>query len=179
MAIPPPANINNWILWGDFLQSVLLDFKTNVWDEDDNEYKIEIIHRPTNLMRYIHQIENKGNGYDRIKDAFIKKFPMKYSGHIEPRTKGTYIFMLCDWTGNKTNVFENINRTLFEENDKLREENLSLSSLLIRQQTRMVQLAKHPEEFMREVIKMANSLRKVTAPAILNNQPIEPAGENE
>jgi len=165
MVVPEPVSINNWVIWGNFVQSVIMNFKRNVWNKDKKIFEMHITHRPTNLMRWVHQIENKGNGYDKVIDAFIFKCPMDMVAIIEPRSKGTYIFMLCNWLGEKQKVIDLINSNLLEANRILRQENIGLSSLLIRQNTRMVQLAKHPQEFLMEIVKQQMILKKGTGPA--------------
>ena len=176
--IPEPPEINNWVIWGDLLESVMLDFK-KVYDEDAKEWFIEIVHRPTKLMKFKHQIENKGKDYDRTRDAFISRFPLDIMGHIEPRTKGTCILMLCDWLGKETKILDKIDKNLLDTNKRLRTEIQSITSLLVREQTRGVQLAKHPEQFQKELIQQAREFKKITAPAVVGGVPVNPQNEEE
>lgn len=179
MVVPKPTNINDWIVWGDLTESVLLKYETDVLDKDQKEYYIEIQHRPTNLMRWVHQIENsKEPTYDRVTDTYKIRLPMSKVGIIKARTDGDYILMLCGFRGEMTNMLEIINKRLWNENAKLKEELKSANAQNIRTRALIEQAVKHPTEMWSSLIKLQKKLREGTAPAYIAGQGVN-VGEEQ
>ena len=178
MVVPKPTDINNWMIWGDLTESVLLKYETDVWDKDQKEYYIEIEHRPTKLMRYINQIENsKETTYDRVTDKYKIRLPMSKVAIIKARTDGDYILMLCDFRGTMTNMVEIINKRLLDENTKLRAEIKTANAQIIRTKALMEQFVKHPEQVWSSLIKLQRKIGQGTAPAVISGQPMNPTME--
>jgi len=175
VVIPKPPNINDWLVWGNFVESVLLDFKPNVYNEKEKRYEIEIEHRPSNLMQFVHQIDwNKEKDYNKATHRLVSRFPMTMVGDTVSRIGGgTYVFMLCDYHGNPTNIIERINKSLLQKYESLRKEVITLNALLIREKQRTLQIVKHPEEFQKEFIQQLRDLKKATGPAVVGGVPVE------
>jgi|TARA_Y100000034_G_C6909373_1_gene423306 hypothetical protein len=174
MVVPKPVNISDWLVWGNLTESVLIRYEMDVWDEENQEYYIEIEHRPTNLMRWVHQIENnKEPTYDRTSDTYKVKFPMKKVAIVKARTDGDYILMLCDYKGKTTNLVEIINKRVWNENEKLRKELKSANALSIRTQKLLNLAIEHPEQFEKKYIKRMMKIRQATAPAVISGTGVE------
>ena len=164
--VAKPNEINEWIVWDDLTESVLINFETDVWDEDKQDYFLEVEHRPTTFMKFAYQIdENKEPTYDRTSDTFKTRFPMSKVALVKSRTEGSSILMLCNYKGVMGKLVEQVNRRILDENEKLKEELKSKNASIVRNKALITQMAKHPEEFEKIFTDRLMNLRKSTAPA--------------
>jgi len=171
MVVAKPNDINDFTIWGDLTESVLINYELDVYDKGEDEYYIEIEHRPTSLMTWLHQIERKPEaGYDRITDTYKIRFPMKMVLYSKARTEGSFILMGCDYKGTPTKLLDRINKRIWDENEKLRTELKAKNSMIIRTQSLMIMMVKHPKQFEKEIIKRLMQLRKGTAPAYFEKE---------
>jgi|TARA_Y100000310_G_scaffold281087_1_gene301338 hypothetical protein len=167
--IEKPNTISNLIVFGNFVEGVLISFKQNVYDKEEKKNFLEVEYKPTGFMRWIEQIDYAtAKDFDRVTFSFKSRFPMDFVGHVEPRTEGLWIFMLCDYLGNKCDVFEKIDSNLFEQNKKLQNKVNTLQSIIIGMDADFDEMIKHPQEFKKKLYKEAEFLKKALAPAVIN-----------
>ena len=102
-------------------------------------------------MMYEHQIDySKVLGYDRTRQLIKSRFSMDLVGKIKPRIGGgTYIFMLCNYTGEKTDLFKELNDSIISERDDLRKEVLSLKIQMVKIRNSVLHYIKHPQEYQK------------------------------
>ena len=168
--IEKPNVINNWLIFGNFVDAVLVKFQSNVWDEELKKEVLIVEYIPTDVMRYLEEMYFPDeDDYDSTTGSFRSKYPMDMV-YIEPRTQGTRILLLCDYKGNKCNVFEKINQNLLEKNRKLQSQVNSLNSILIGLRADMDEMIKHPEESLRKLYQLAKIAKESMTPTIINTQ---------
>lgn len=167
--IEKPNDIKNWLILGNFVDAVLVNFQKDRWDEKLKTLVLDVEYIPTEVMAWIEKIDyGKETDFDRTTGTFKSTFPMDMVGHIEPRTEGTRILMLCDYRGEKCSIFEKIDKNLWTQNRKLRSDVELLNSQIIGIQAEIREMLKHPQEFMKNYLKIFELIKKGMAPVVLN-----------
>lgn len=178
--IEKPNVINNWLIFGNFVDAVIVNFKTNVYDKELKKEILEVEYIPTDVMRWVEQMDySKETDFDRTNGTFKSTYSMDMVGHIEPRTQGTRILLLCDYKGNKCSIFDKINTNLFNQNRRLWSQVNSLNSILVGIQSQTDEMLRHPQETLKKLYKLAQVAKESMTPAYYGGQGNESQGENE
>lgn len=175
--IEKPSEVNELIVFGNMVDAVLIKFKANVFDKETKKEVIEVEYKPTEYMTWIEEIyPSDEDDYNSTTGNFHSKFPMDMVGHIEPRTEGTWILMLCDYKGNKCSIFEKINQNLLEKNRKLRSQIELKDSILVGLNAEMNEIIKHPEEGMKRLFKLGKVVKESMTPTTIVTSGSEVSG---
>ncbi len=167
--IEKPDDIKNWLIFGNFVDAVLVNFQQDKWDEKLKKLVLDVEYVPTKDMKWNEQIDyGEETKFDRTTGTFKCRYPMDMVGHIEPRTEGTWILMLCDYRGVECSIFEKIDKNLWTQNRKLRSDVELLNSQIIGIQAEIREMLKHPQEFMKNYLKIFELIKKGMAPVVLN-----------
>ena len=174
--IEKPAEVNELIVFGNMVDALLVKFRANVWDDHLKKKMLEVEYRPTDFMYWMEGIypEDEDN-WDSTTGNFKSTYPMDMVGHIEARTEGSWILMLCDYKGEKCDIFEKINKNLWNQNRKLRSDVELLKSQMIGIQVEIREMLKHPQEFMKNYLKIFEKIKTALMPG---SYPPETTGVN-
>lgn len=157
------------------MDAKLVKFQANVWDEELKKDVLIVEYIPTNVMRYLDEMYfPEEEDYDSTTGTFHSKYPMDMVGHIEPRTEGTRILLLCNQKGTACSIFDEINKNLWEKNRKLQAQVNSLNSILVGLRSDNDEMLKHPEEALKRYYKMAKVAKESMTPAVVSTN----QGEN-
>ncbi len=178
--IDKPDVIKNWLIFGNFVDAVLVNFQQNKWDDTLKKNVIEVEYVPTKDMIWNEKIDYGGEkDFDRTTGTFKCTYPMDMVGHVEPRTEGTWILMLCDYKGEKCDIFEKINKNIWTQNRKLRSDVELLNSQIIGIQAEIREMLKHPQEFMKNYLKIFEKIKTALMPGVIGGQGTNPPPPEE